>query len=250
MTARRYLVLIRRSTTGSTDGRQHHLQGALRCCRRKRGAKKQAIGRSRGGRTTKIHAVADASCRLMGFHPTSDQMGDVRYAEGLIGKQPQAARVLADTAYDSDKFREFLQARGSVLDNTPTDTTNSQEISRQPSLSPYSSNGGFKGVRSLRRPDRRCQLDTSARMPAFARKGVGRDRKTAPRRTARRRAGRQTGQHHYRDDREHPSPDHPAHHPKDRSGPRAAARIGVAVLALYPAHKNPWSGSAARGWSC
>ncbi len=41
-------------------------------------------------------------------------MGDVRAAEGLIGKLPKAARVLADTAYDSDKFREFLLARSSV----------------------------------------------------------------------------------------------------------------------------------------
>jgi transposase len=97
-------------------------------------------GRSRGGRTTKIHAVADASCRLIGVHPTSDQMGDVRYAEGLIGKLPQAARVLADTAYDSDKFREFLLARGSVPVIKPADPTNSQEISRQPSRSPYSPN--------------------------------------------------------------------------------------------------------------
>ena len=94
--------------------RQHHLQGASLCRRRKRGAEKQAIGRSRGGRTTKIHAVADASCRLIGFHLTPGQMGDVRAAEGLIGKLPKAARVLADTAYDSDKFREFLLARSSV----------------------------------------------------------------------------------------------------------------------------------------
>jgi hypothetical protein len=41
-------------------------------------------------------------------------MGDVRSASGLIEKLPKAAQVLADTAYDSDKFREFLIARGST----------------------------------------------------------------------------------------------------------------------------------------
>jgi transposase len=40
-------------------------------------------------------------------------MGDVRSAAGLIDKLPKAAEVPADTAYDSDKFREFLIARGS-----------------------------------------------------------------------------------------------------------------------------------------
>ncbi len=41
-------------------------------------------------------------------------MGDVRSAPSLIEKLPKAARVLGDTAYDSDEFREFLIARGSI----------------------------------------------------------------------------------------------------------------------------------------
>ena len=49
-------------------------------------------------------------------------MGDVLSAPGLIEKLPTAAQVLADTAYDSDKFREFLIARGStpVIKPKPT----------------------------------------------------------------------------------------------------------------------------------
>jgi putative transposase len=49
-------------------------------------------------------------------------MGDVRSAAGLIDNLPKAAEVLADTAYDSDKFREFLIARGStpVIKPNPT----------------------------------------------------------------------------------------------------------------------------------
>jgi putative transposase len=49
-------------------------------------------------------------------------MGDVRSAPGLIEKLPKAAQVLADTAYDSDKFREFLTTRGStpVIKPNPT----------------------------------------------------------------------------------------------------------------------------------
>ena len=86
------------------------------------GAQNQAIGSSRGGRTTKIHAVADTAGRLIAFKLTPGQMGDVRPAEGLIVTLPVAARVLADTAYDSDKFREFLRDRGSVpiIEPNPT----------------------------------------------------------------------------------------------------------------------------------
>ncbi len=52
-------------------------------------------------------------------------MGDVRPAPGLIKPLPRAATVLADTAYDSDEFREFLIARGStpVIKPNPTRKT-------------------------------------------------------------------------------------------------------------------------------
>jgi putative transposase len=57
------------------------------------GANKQAIGRSRGGRTTKIDAVANTSGRLIALDLTPGQMGDVRSAESLIDSLPKAAQV-------------------------------------------------------------------------------------------------------------------------------------------------------------
>ena len=80
----------------------------------KGGAQKQPIGRSRSGQTTKFHAAAATSGRLMAFDLTPGQMGYVRSAPGRIDKQPKAAQVLADTTYDSDKFRELLIAWGST----------------------------------------------------------------------------------------------------------------------------------------
>ena len=44
----------------------------------KRGEKNQAIGRSRGGRTTKIHALTDAECRPLSFTLTGGQVADCR----------------------------------------------------------------------------------------------------------------------------------------------------------------------------
>jgi transposase len=76
-----------------TEHRQNHLQGTSLRRRGKRGAQEQAIGRSRGGRTTKIHAFANASGRLIAFDLTAGQMADIRSAPGLIGKLPKAAQV-------------------------------------------------------------------------------------------------------------------------------------------------------------
>ncbi len=45
-----------------------HIQGPPLALERKRGEQKQAIGRSRGGRNTKIHALADAKAV---FSPSS-----------------------------------------------------------------------------------------------------------------------------------------------------------------------------------
>ena len=82
----------------------------------------QAIGRSRGGRTTKIHAVGDACGRLIAFKVTPGQFGDAPIAEPLLAQLPAALWCIADTAYDSDALRGFLTERGTtaVIPNNPT----------------------------------------------------------------------------------------------------------------------------------
>ena len=103
-------------------GRQHHRQGAPLGGRRKRGAQAQAIGRSRGGRTTKIHAVVDGRGRPFTFTLSAGQRGDAPLAPVLIESLPAARLCIADTAYDSDAFRHLLIARGTlpVIPNNPT----------------------------------------------------------------------------------------------------------------------------------
>ena len=89
------------------SGRQPYLRlGAPSLRRRGKGGGARAGHRSsRGGRTTKIHAVAGASGRPIAFDLSPGQWGDIRAAPGLIEKLPKAAKVLADTAYDSDSFQ-------------------------------------------------------------------------------------------------------------------------------------------------
>src|SRR5271156_512053 len=64
---------------------------------RKRGVQAQAIGRSRGGRTTKIHAVVDASGRPIAIEVAPGHLGDVRVATALITGVPPGACLAADT---------------------------------------------------------------------------------------------------------------------------------------------------------
>lgn len=77
-----------------------------------RGEQKQAIGRSRGGRNTKIHALADAKGRLLSFLLTGGQAHDCPPAPRLIRRVKAAAKLLGDKAYDSAPLRQWLEDRG------------------------------------------------------------------------------------------------------------------------------------------
>ena len=81
----------------STVVRAHqHAAGA-----KKRGSEDQAIGRSRGGLSTKIHlAVRGLGCPVR-FILTAGHRGDVPQAAPLVEGLP-AKVVMADTAYDAD----------------------------------------------------------------------------------------------------------------------------------------------------
>jgi transposase len=71
----------------------------------------QALGRSRGGLTTKIHAVVEGLGHLARWTLTGGQTHDVTQAQTLIeGIATQA--VVADKAYDADPLIEFITQTG------------------------------------------------------------------------------------------------------------------------------------------
>ena len=96
----------------NADDRFNTYQSAPLGFGRKRGEQKQAIGRSRGGRNTKIHAVADAKGRLLSILLTGGEAHDCPVAERLIRRSKAAAELLGDKAYDSAELREWLKNRG------------------------------------------------------------------------------------------------------------------------------------------
>ncbi|MFC9261304.1 IS5 family transposase [Streptomyces hydrogenans] len=81
-----------------------------------------ALGRSRGGLTTKIHLVADSRCRPLAFTVTPGQAGDAPAFEQVmarlrvpraLGRPRTTPRVvLADKAYSSRAIRGYLRRRG------------------------------------------------------------------------------------------------------------------------------------------
>jgi transposase len=106
---------------GYADDRFHARQSAPLGGRRKRGEQKQAVGRSRGGRNTKIHALADAKGRLLAILLTGGQAHDYPVAKRLIRRVAPPKHMLGDTAYDGDGLREELDQRGTkpVIPNHP-----------------------------------------------------------------------------------------------------------------------------------
>jgi transposase len=90
--------------------RQHLCESAPLGCRRpKKEAQDQAIGVSRGGRSTKIHLIADLLGRPIVLHLTPGHHADIRVAADLIDRAGPFRRLLADRAYDADRLRRELR---------------------------------------------------------------------------------------------------------------------------------------------
>src|SRR4051794_38705737 len=85
------------------DDRQHD-----RACASARGRRPQkagpdqAIGRSKGGLSTKIHALVDALGNPVGFHLTGGQEHDLAGADALL-PELEAETLIADKAFDTDQ---------------------------------------------------------------------------------------------------------------------------------------------------
>jgi transposase len=70
------------------------------------------LGRSRGGFSTKIHALVDTQGRPLHLEITPGQQHDSTVAESFIREHAQGKNFLADTAYDSNAIRACVRAAG------------------------------------------------------------------------------------------------------------------------------------------
>jgi transposase len=102
----------KRKISGHANDRLDPCQSTSLGRRWKRGEHKQAVGRSRGGRNTKIHALADAKGRLLAILLTGGEAHDCPIAERLIRRSKTSKRLIGDKAYDSAELRLWLNDRG------------------------------------------------------------------------------------------------------------------------------------------
>ncbi|WP_156185038.1 transposase, partial [Allosalinactinospora lopnorensis] len=82
----------------------------------------EALGRSRGGLTTKIHLLADTRRRPLASTTSPGQRGDTRMVEPLMATlhlprsrgrgRTRPHRVMGDKAYSSAAIRAYLRRRG------------------------------------------------------------------------------------------------------------------------------------------
>ena len=70
------------------------------------------MGRSRGGLTTKIHALVDANGNPIALKLSEGQAHDGRNALSLLSHIGPGEVLLADRAYDNDLIRQIVTERG------------------------------------------------------------------------------------------------------------------------------------------
>ena len=105
---------VGRTRHGVRHGRCHHRQGSPPRPGLKRGTSSQAIGKSKGGMTTKILALTDALGNLVHFVLLPGQRFDTVGVAPLI-KGIEFGGLIADKAFDSNSIIADLNERGAKI---------------------------------------------------------------------------------------------------------------------------------------
>lgn len=74
----------------------------------------QAIGKSKGGNTTKIHMAVDSCGLPIAFELTGGQVHECKIAEDFIDSLPPSDYKIADRGYDSEDVRACIRRNNSV----------------------------------------------------------------------------------------------------------------------------------------
>lgn len=93
----------------------------------------RSLSWSRGGLTTKIHALVDAKGKPIKLTLTAGQMSDVASAVDLIEDLPEGAMLLADKGYDANALRTAVKERNAWA-NIPPKANRKEPICFSPFL--------------------------------------------------------------------------------------------------------------------
>ena len=95
--------------------------------------RRQSMGRSRGGLTSKIHALVDANGLPVRLAVTPGEAHDNRLAGKLLSRLRAGSMLLADRGYDAEWIRELAAANGAWA-NIPPKSNRSESICFSPYL--------------------------------------------------------------------------------------------------------------------
>jgi transposase len=80
---------------------------------------RQSMGRSRGGLTSKIHALVDSNALPVRLALTSGEAHDNRLASKLLSRLKSGSMLLADRSYDADWIRDLVAKKGAWANIPP-----------------------------------------------------------------------------------------------------------------------------------
>ena len=86
--------------------------------------RRQSMGRSRGGLTSKIHAVVDTNGLPVRLALTAGQAHNNRLADKLLSRLKSGTMLLADRGYDADWIRAFAAKRRAWANIPPRSNRN------------------------------------------------------------------------------------------------------------------------------
>ena len=95
--------------------------------------KRQSMGRSRGGLTSKIHAVVDTNGLPVRLALTAGEAHDNRLAGSLLSRLKSGSMLLADRGYDADWIRALVTKRHAWA-NIPPRSNRNEPICFSPHL--------------------------------------------------------------------------------------------------------------------
>ena len=119
------------------------------------------MGRSRGGLTTKIHALVDANGNPVALKLTEGQAHDGKSASDLLKRLGAGQTLLADRAYDSDALRESLAQRGAWANIKPMPGASTSRPSAPSSIATATSSSGSSINSSITEPSPRASKNTT-----------------------------------------------------------------------------------------
>lgn len=82
--------------------------------RLKKGELAEGIGRSRGGRTSKVHAAVDAQGRPLRIEITGGHVHDSQVMGAFLGWEKPPLAIVADKAYGSAQIRQNIADEGAL----------------------------------------------------------------------------------------------------------------------------------------